>query len=285
MNNNSPFAKIKVRQLVLWEILALAVYVIVMLFAFGMDGGDDGLIEQGNILFMYLVPVVFVYGHLRRQNISFGRFLGKGVVFPGFRQDFVSFCVTLAASISSIYLIFYPLSFIAPGFVRFWLLDDMLFYTSTQQTDHLVLCNVLEIILLVVIAPAVEEIIFRGMILHRWAHKWGQGRAAVFSALLFCIFHADWVGAFLFSLLMTVIYLRTGSLYACIFFHMVNNAIALVFAGLEYLTTGTLAEMTIWEFQRDLWHGLAATVIFLFGWPYLYRNRLRGLGEMSLPAV
>lgn len=285
MNNNSPFAKIKVRQLVLWEVLALAGYVVFMLCVFGLDGGDQGLIEQGNLLVMYLVPVVFVYVHLRRQNISFGRFLGKGIIFPGFRQDFVSFCVTLAASISSIYLIFYPLSFIAPDFVRFWLLEDMLFYTSAQQTDHLVLCNVIEIISIVMIAPVVEEIIFRGMILHRWAHKWGLGRAAVLSAFLFCIFHADWVGAFLFSLLMTAVYLRTGSLYACIFFHLVNNAVVLVFAGIEYAATGTLAEMTLGEFQRDLWHGMAATVIFLFGWPYLYRSRLKGLTRMTLPAV
>lgn len=48
------------------------------------------------------------------------------------------------------------------------------------------------------------------------------------SALLFSILHADIVGTFFFSFVLSVLYIRTKSLLIPISIHMANNFIALV---------------------------------------------------------
>lgn len=83
-------------------------------------------------------------------------------------------------------------------------------------------------ITIAVIPPIVEELLFRGMILHS-LRKYGDGFAIVGSALLFGLYHGNFVQmvfAFIAGLVMALVVVRTGSLWTSILIHFMNNFIS-----------------------------------------------------------
>lgn len=82
------------------------------------------------------------------------------------------------------------------------------------------------------IAPVVEEILFRGILTNRWALKWGITTGIVASTVLFGMGHAlGMIGATAFGLVAVLLYFQTGGLVVPITFHVVNNLVAV---GLEF---------------------------------------------------
>ncbi len=87
---------------------------------------------------------------------------------------------------------------------------------------------VLYFVTIAIIPPIVEELMFRGMILHG-LRKFGDGFAIVGSALLFGLYHGNFVQmvfAFIAGLVMALLVVRTGSLWISIAIHFTNNAIS-----------------------------------------------------------
>lgn len=78
------------------------------------------------------------------------------------------------------------------------------------------------------VAPFTEEFVFRGILLHRWAAKLGIVPAAICSSLLFGLLHPNPVGLSVFGLAISLIYLRTRSLWIAIAFHAINNGTVVV---------------------------------------------------------
>jgi membrane protease YdiL (CAAX protease family) len=84
------------------------------------------------------------------------------------------------------------------------------------------------IIRVILIAPVVEEMIFRGVIFSGFRRNYSPFWAIFLSALLFALFHLNpWqLGpTFLLGLLLGYVRLKTGSLLASIFTHALHNAI------------------------------------------------------------
>lgn len=81
-----------------------------------------------------------------------------------------------------------------------------------------------------VLAPIVEEIFFRGLLLHRWGWKWTARRAAVTTSIVFGLLHPPFIlpqliAGFIFARL----YVQSGSLWLPIVGHAINNlAVVLV---------------------------------------------------------
>lgn len=84
------------------------------------------------------------------------------------------------------------------------------------------------VLTIAVIPPVVEELIFRGLLLERWAAKWRIGTAVVVQAVFFGILHVDPVGAGVFGVAMALMYLRTRTLWVPIIMHAMNNGLVLV---------------------------------------------------------
>jgi membrane protease YdiL (CAAX protease family) len=103
---------------------------------------------------------------------------------------------------------------VAPGF------DDAL--AGVGQGSLL-----LAVLGLVVLPPLVEETVFRGVLLERVTVKWNLVAAILVSSALFGILHVDPVGAGVFGVVTSLLYLRTGSLWPGILIHLVNNGVAL----------------------------------------------------------
>jgi len=93
------------------------------------------------------------------------------------------------------------------------------------------------ILRIVIIAPIVEELIFRGVIMAGFSRIYHPVFAIFFSALLFGLFHLNpwqFPAAFALGLVLGWIRIRTGSVLACIAGHAIHNG--LVFLSVYYYT-------------------------------------------------
>ena len=100
-------------------------------------------------------------------------------------------------------------------------------YLSHLPTRPLAIAGVA--VTVVLVAPAAEEVLFRG-ILHRLARRqWGSVPAGIISALVFSLAHNEpWYmfGLFGLGILLAFIYEKTRSVTACAVTHGVHNAIS-----------------------------------------------------------
>jgi membrane protease YdiL (CAAX protease family) len=79
------------------------------------------------------------------------------------------------------------------------------------------------------IAPVGEELLFRGVLQSVLTARWGVYAGVIGSAFLFALIHADlvlFVPIFLMGILFSVLYRITGSLWAPVWLHVLNNFIA-----------------------------------------------------------
>lgn len=84
-------------------------------------------------------------------------------------------------------------------------------------------------IVIVIIAPIVEEFFFRGFLLRSISDKVGIYYGSVITAFLFAVFHFQWqsiIPIFILSLIINSLVIRTRSIYPAIGFHILNNGIS-----------------------------------------------------------
>jgi hypothetical protein len=100
----------------------------------------------------------------------------------------------------------------------------------------------------VIIAPLLEEFIFRGFLYQRWAYSWGGPVWALgATAGVFATLHGHVLGVFVFSVVTTLLFVQTRSLWAPIVMHAVGNLINIpgvlpVRSGFEAVTGVTDAQ-------------------------------------------
>ncbi len=83
----------------------------------------------------------------------------------------------------------------------------------------------------VVIAPIVEELIFRGVIMHGLMRNYRPAKAIFYSGLLFALFHLNpwqFPATFVLGLLLGWLMIRTRNIYLCIAGHAINNLLVLL---------------------------------------------------------
>tara|TARA_B000000460_G_C21489330_1_gene380835 strand:+ start:150 stop:1259 length:1110 start_codon:yes stop_codon:yes gene_type:complete len=165
-------------------------------------------------------------------------------------------------SLFSLMIIFIPLSYLYPEFVKFWLLDESNRMIYLDGEIESTICTILNILLIVIIAPITEELFFRGYLLNRWKNKFNAIIAVVLTSFLFALLHADLLGAFIFSAILSLVYLKTKSIYGPVIIHFSNNTLALIFmfiAEIQYELTST--DLMLIEFQNSWWIGLIGVII------------------------
>lgn len=152
---------------------------------------------------------------------------------------------------------------------------------SMQETFEMMMRHPLGIIAIVIMAPIVEELLFRGAIegylLRKWKHPAG---AIVFSSLVFGLVHGNWVQApfaFVIGLALGWMYYRTGSLLPGILMHFVNNSTAV----LGFLITDNPEATMVSEYgpQGAAWMAVAGAVVTVLC-VYLFQKKL-----VAQPAV
>lgn len=258
----SPFARLRVRALA-------GVTLLSVLAALLLVGAFDAITHRkadpralAALLTAALGLPVLVLG--RHAGLRWGRVLGA----PLRRSDLPLIAVMLPVAMltmASVYLIYAPLSYIVPGFVRRTLLDNPMFDVSTLgQWLLLVLGGV-------VFAPVAEEFLFRGLIMQRWAYRWGTRTGVMASSALFALGHGEWLGHFVFGVVMSLLYLRTRRLWVPITAHATHNfalAIPLLWRVVGHAPADP--KETLASFRADAWAGFPILcAALLLGWMYL----------------
>ncbi len=200
--------------LFLWQFAAAVPYGVIEVI-----GQKTGFSVPKGVLLSGMYALAFgltVWGALRKRKdrrLSFTAI--KPAVYPVIAVGVVAFGILLE-----------PLTSLLP--VPAWL-QKMLEQTFTKDA----------IWSAVLLAPVLEEILFRGIMLDGLLKRYSPAKAIIWSAVLFGIVHlnpAQSVGAFALGLPLGWLYYRTGSLLPCIALHFVNNAIG----SLPLLTNDSL---------------------------------------------
>lgn len=180
----------------------------------------------------------------------------------------------MALSIGVIWMIVIGLNLISTGAAESyvnWLNSIEMFDLGPETT---MLQYILIFGSIAIVAPVVEEIIFRGIMIERLGAKYSYKHAVIISSIIFGILHVSPVGAFMIGLVLSLVYLKTGSLMVPILIHIANNAIAtwMMIASAEFDY-----DYGAWEtaapYISNAWIGIflfTASVIWL-GW-YLKQN-------------
>ena len=204
----------------------------------------------------------------RSTGVSIRQLMGKTISpFPYptlLGQSIFLYILALA----SIYITFYPLSFIRPDFVTEWYINGLSNVYVSEEGFPL-LPNILNFIGVTTIVPITEELLFRGYLFTRWAHCWSIRKAAVLSSLLFALLHVDMLGSFIFGLAMVAIYVKTRSLLTIIVIHVFFNTIGMCWGYAELYLYGYDYEYTLETFQREWWLGLVS-IILMVPWALKY---------------
>lgn len=105
----------------------------------------------------------------------------------------------------------------------FWELFNKIF-----ESDYGIYGAILKV---VIMAPVIEELIFRGVIMHGLMRNYSKFTAVFVSALLFALFHLNpwqFPATFILGLVLGILMLRTRNIYLCIIGHAINNGLVLV---------------------------------------------------------
>ena len=230
----------------------------------------------------YFVLAVVVFGFLLGRvplRECVGRYPTRNEISGGLELSAFLFVSALATD----YLTFFPLSFIAPGFVEWWYIDlpDLIIYDGIRYP---VLPNLVTLFSVCVVAPVFEEIAFRGIILPRFARKWGLRAGILGSSAIFGVAHPDTFAAFLFGIGMCILYLRSQSLLLPMLCHTLYNLVAWLTSFGYDIVLGPYFVYTLEDFQA--WWPLGAVCgVVTACWVLLYFRRPRSDVRLALPVA
>lgn len=84
------------------------------------------------------------------------------------------------------------------------------------------------VVVIVIVAPVVEEVFFRGFVFAGLRGRYGWGAAAAVSAAMFAVFHLEltfFIPAFLLGLLFAYVYHRSNSIWPGMILHVMVNSL------------------------------------------------------------
>ena len=247
------------RSLIMVGILAVIV-TIVIVFIFFKYSRDAPLPKALTGLFLYAFFFLFNFGALSRAGLSYDRLFGTLPTWRTLGRYSLWVAPLVVVAIAAIYVLYLPLSYVFPGFVKSWYLEDSIIMIW-RRGDNYILANVINYLTIVLVAPVLEEFFVRGILLTRWTVKWGVPRAILASSVVFALLHPNYLGAFCFACVMAILYIRTKSLFIPMSLHIVNNLTAWIMVSLTLDTDVPISYETIAEFQESWMIGLITLVI------------------------
>ncbi len=231
----------------------------ILSFLTPLDLGDDSQAEVVAMVAGYGALAGWLLWVCRRSGVDIRRLMGRVPAdYDRLRRALdllVLLGVTMAFSLASFYVFASGLAAVSPGTLEF------LLETLETPGDPSLLYQLMMPLVVVVVAPVLEETAFRGVLLNRWGHKWGMARAVIATSVVFGFLHANPVGITAVGVVTALLYLQTRTLIVPIVFHGANN-LAATLAGFVYETDGALDVAAEMQEIREwgLWGGLAVLV-------------------------
>lgn len=148
------FKCLKIRGLLLPLILLFVVIIILSSFESSING------FLSDILFSYVFYAIFalwILWKLRKTKVDFNKLLGKYPKKKDLPNILLITVLLIIFSIATVIIGFYAVSFINPD-----LINELLVGKPDISASYPAYYNILNFLIIVLIAPIVEEILFRG---------------------------------------------------------------------------------------------------------------------------
>ncbi len=206
--------------------------------------------------------------------------LGNGILFSvllhykrmSYRSLFHPSPNSVAATVGTLAL---PVLFVIPGLLMTaWTIQDVvqwafpMSYGEQATFDKMMSNGLTSVITVCILAPFLEEMLFRGIVLRSFLRQYRRPHAILASAILFGVAHLNiyqFPGAVIIGIFSGWLYERTRSLWPCILLHAAfNSAVTWM-----YLSLGTGKAAGTWEPSMFLW--IAAFVLAFVGVSLLQR--------------
>lgn len=211
-----------------------------------------------------LAALWVIVRYCRRNQLTLRQLAGPFQLTP-------ALLLYLAAGVLGLILIEIPV--ILWLMVRFPFLDPKLDFGIAQSPAAVFL-------LVVVVAPVSEELIFRGILLRGFAPRYGFTRAALAAAALFALAHLFPVrmpAMFAAAFLLGGLFLRIGTVWPGVFAHAFNNSLA--FLAMLHKPHNTSHEHSLQQLGNGAFVALAAGPALLAFAIQGVRRTLRGTME------
>ena len=182
-------------------------------------------------------------------------------------------------------MILYSLSFIFPQYVKHQLNEV---YATTPLGYAFLAISVL------IFAPIMEELFYRGIIFQKLAIQKSTAKALVVSALIFSILHFryDVISLFAIGVTLAILYLKTKQIIVPIICHFLYNLLVTInmIYWQFFSNSDRLTNTTIPEFQQSFIDSLELKILFVvLSAPYLcyfiYKNFPHNSNIEKLPYV
>ncbi|NEO36040.1 MAG: CPBP family intramembrane metalloprotease [Moorea sp. SIOASIH] len=292
---NFPFNKLNITELFLYYSIALPILIattltifiivftiIVMIIVSFCLANDSNFVDffssvtwdilpELYVTFTYLFIGLFLVRDIRKFGFVFEKF---GIL----KQKIINFKLIIfivffdyAFSWACHSLNLYYFSLIVPDYIfeklinksEFTNLIGMLFFSFS----------------IIVLAPLLEELFFRGIILQKWAIKWGIKAGILTSSLLFAICHLNFniVPLFISGTIYCVLYFKTGKLIVPIICHSLHNTIVTISMIGQYYSSSNGELISINDYQASMepllgQKAVIAAISFAVIMVFLYRN-------------
>jgi len=124
-----------------------------------------------------------------------------------------------------------------------------------------------------IVAPIIEEVLVRGIILRGFLMKYSVKKSIIISALLFAIMHMNpWqsIGAFFIGIILGWLYVKTRSIVPCILAHAFNNSLDFILKFIGLSIPGFSNSANVIEHQ-PIWFDLLGVILLIAGVKWLIK--------------
>jgi membrane protease YdiL (CAAX protease family) len=266
----NPFVRLKARSIILaWLALTLLASAAVI----PATSESATLAVLGAIQYAALALVLLFFA--RRARLRWSRLFGPALAVDDLPRLWVVLPVA-AISLGSFTLFWGPISYVFPEAVQEWAVEGMPELLTPGSPARMLA----EGVIIVVLAPLLEELLFRGFLLHRWSHRWGLRTGVIMTSIAFAVVHVEPVGHFVFGLAMCALYLSTGSLWAPIAAHALNNGLVVLVMLPAALRGETPEEVTLDQIRSDWGEAIALVTVGIAIVIWFLRRHLRIRGTV-----
>ena len=186
---------------------------------------DPAMIDNLSALSQYALLFSLCFWLMRDAGVGMGNILGCNPDLKIGCHAFVFAVLLLAFAYGENFLEVYIVAQSSPEIAyKYWHFHASHYVLELNSVSYLIL-----VVTQFMVAPLVEEFVFRGLLQRAWTVRYGLRKSILFVALAFTSLHFAghyYVSTFIFSVVLSLLYIKFRSLWVNVGVHAIFNALA-----------------------------------------------------------
>ncbi|SHK45752.1 CAAX protease self-immunity [Clostridium cavendishii DSM 21758] len=257
------FEKTKIRWLLLFFViinivLAIPLVIYTIIYGDSLDGIMTDLIGFVSNLTIVIFVGIYYYKNKGDNKINF-----KFIKESGTKKEFILLTVfNLIFAFASVFLLQGIIHYVKPEMLK------ELLQESPIKSDSIIMA----ILVACIMAPVVEELVFRGIIFTRLRFRFNTTAAILISSLIFGLLHISLsiVHAFILGVTFCVIFKKYNNIFLNMILHSVYNFLATVVGGVLGLSFLNFDILTASDTSINICIAISLVLVILSG-IYLFK--------------